>query len=281
MKSIKEIWEEIAGKLADVYEPREARGVAKILLQDVFGIVQSDFLLDEGKKINEKELEKYVDRLLTHEPVQYVTGIAHFYGKEFKVEKGVLIPRPETEELVRLIVDQNTLGKPRVLDVGIGSGCIAISLAHELSARVYGIDISEKAVEVALINSRKLGADCEFSLCNVLETTPNIKDLDILVSNPPYVPNRDKLTMDLNVLDFEPEKALFVPDDNPLKFYRRIAEFGTDALKPAGRLYFEIHEAYAEELKFLVEETGYSEVVIYQDMQGKDRMLSAINSTSR
>ncbi len=281
MKSIKEIWEETAAKLTGIHEPREAKGVAKILLEDVFGVNQTDFLLNEQKQINEGELHEYVSRLLKYEPIQYVTGVAHFYGRKFKVEKGVLIPRPETEELVRLIIDQNELDKPKVLDVGIGSGCIAISLALELATKVYGIDVSKKAIELSRINSDRSESDCEFSLFNILNSDSEIGSLDILVSNPPYVPERDKTEMHRNVVEYEPGVALFVPNDDPLIFYKRIAEFGKKALKSEGKLYFEIHEEYGDELKALIEKIGYSNVCIHQDMQGKDRMLSATNSTSK
>ncbi len=280
MKSVKKIWEETAHKLADVYEPREAKGVSKLLLEDVFGVHQMDFLMNEESKIDEKELKMYVNRLLNYEPIQYVTGAAHFYGRKFKMETGVLIPRPETEELVRLIIDQNDVNQPRILDVGIGCGCIAISLALELSATVYGIDITEKALKLAEVNSKRLGSDCEFITCDILEADPSVKELDVLVSNPPYIPNRDKSAMHQNVLDFEPEDALFVPDDDPLKFYNRISEFGKTALKSTGKLYFEIHEEYGDELKSLVKKLGYTNVCIHQDMQGKDRILSATNSTN-
>ncbi len=280
MKSIKEIWEDTVNKLTDIYEPREAKGVAKILLEDVFGVNQTDFLLNEKKQIDTEELRNYVDKLLKHEPVQYVTGIAHFYGRKFMVEKGVLIPRPETEELVRLIIDQNEIDQPRILDVGIGSGCIAVSLSLELSTKVHGIDISEKALEMASTNSKQLRSECEFSLCNILENDPRINALDILVSNPPYIPIKDKSTMHQNVLEYEPDEALFVPNDDHLKFYSRISAFGRGALKPTGKLYFEIHEEYGEELKQLIQNAGYSNVCIHQDMQGKDRILSATNSAS-
>ncbi len=281
MKSVTKIWEEIADKLTSIYDIREAKAISRVLLEDSFGIKSEDLLIGEGFEIDDQKLTQLLERLLNHEPIQYVVGAAHFYGRKFKIENGILIPRPETEELVSLIVAQNELDQPTVLDIGTGSGCISISLSLELKTQVFGTDISEKALQIARSNSRDLGGKCDFFMSDILMEDPLQTDLDILVSNPPYIPEEDQSTMHQNVLGFEPAKALFVPNEDPLKFYMRISEVGRRVLKNDGRLYFEIHERFAQELAALVEEMGYSNVRIYQDMQGKDRMLSATNSTSR
>ncbi|MEP1094925.1 MAG: peptide chain release factor N(5)-glutamine methyltransferase [Cyclobacteriaceae bacterium] len=281
MHSAKQILDDVVGKIGEKYEPMEARNIAAILLEDSFSISKEDILLDEKVAIDLDRLENCVVRLLQNEPIQYVTGQTHFLGRIFKVQKGVLIPRPETEELVRMIVDANIVVNPKILDVGAGSGCIAISLALETHGKAAGLDVSEDALRIAKENSSALGGSIEFILHDILSSNPPISELDILVSNPPYIPERDKKQMHDNVLGFEPKIALFVSDDNPLIFYQRISTFGKGALKPGGKLYFELHEEYADEVKSLVEDLGYSEVIVHKDMQGKNRMLSATNSANR
>jgi len=218
---------------------------------------------------------------LENKPVQYVTGIADFYNRRFRAGQGVLIPRPETEELVALILKERKSAKPRILDIGVGSGCIAITLALEMESDVFGTDVSEAALELANSNAIQLGARVTFLKHDILAEPLTLDSLDILVSNPPYIPNSDKPLMHNNVLEYEPETALFVSDDDPLIFYQRIAEEGRTALREGGRLYFEIHENYGPQVKGLVESMGYTEVEVHLDMQGKDRVLSATNSASK
>lgn len=279
MHSAKHIFDNIVGKISGKYDYLEARSIASILLEDTFDVRKEDVLLDENVDVDRVRLENCVARLLQNEPIQYVTEQAHFLGRVFKVRKSVLIPRPETEELVRMIVDGNKADSPKILDVGTGSGCIAISLALEVNGKVVGLDVSGDALNIAKENSSALGGSTEFVQQDILNSNPSIAELDILVSNPPYIPEKDKARMHDNVLAFEPNVALFVSDHDPLIFYRRIADFGRQALKVNGKLYFELHEEYANEVKSLIEAMDYSEVKVHPDMQGKSRMLSATNST--
>ena len=281
ISSIKKIVAKLSAQLEQVYEPLEAKNIAKLLLEDRHGVDPADFFEDGEVTVDEGMLQNDLNRLLEHEPIQYVTETAFFYGRKFVINKGALIPRPETEELVHLIVNENEVENPRILDVGSGSGCMTISLEKELKGETMGIDISEQAIEIARRNARGLNSTVSFELCDILVASPSVTDLDILVSNPPYIPSQEKKLMRKNVLEFEPEEALFVPNSNPLLFYRRISELGLELLRSDGKLYFEIHENFGDELKSLIEDLGYRGVTIHKDMQRKDRMLSATNSTSR
>jgi release factor glutamine methyltransferase len=276
MDSMKQVWEETTKQLEKIYERREAENISYLLLEDVFRISKSDVMLDNLQKIDLEKLQGCIGRLLSHEPLQYVTGLTYFFGRKFHIQKGALIPRPETEELVRLIIDENVVENPKILDVGIGSGCIAISLAKELKGEVSGTDVSEDALAIARNNAKSLDANVSFSNHDVLVSDLAEKELDILVSNPPYIPNEERALMNENVIAFEPETALFVPDNDPIVFYKRIAEQGLQALKKGGKLYFEIHENFGTLVKEYLEKIGYSEVKIIKDMQGKERMIRAL-----
>lgn len=276
MKNVKQIWEETAKQLEKVYHPREAENITRCLFEDLFLIKKVDVLSNSSLEIDENQLREAYTRLLNHEPVQYVTGVAHFYGRRFHLEPGALIPRPETEELVDLIIRENSIPNPRVVDIGVGSGCIAITLALELSGQVFATDCSNEALTIASRNAEQLNAPVNFYLHNILAEQLPFGELDILVSNPPYIPAQEKADMHLNVVRYEPELALFVPDEHPLIFYHRLAEAGNDALKEGGKLYLEIHERYGPEVKNLLEGMNYHTVTIYQDMQRKNRMISAV-----
>ena len=281
MQNVKQIWEETAKQLEKVYDGREASNITYLLLEDSFGITRGDILASVNKEVDRDELKRLIDRLLMNEPLQYVTGIADFYGRKFHIAPVALIPRPETEELCSLIISENKSDKPRILDVGVGSGCIAITLSKELESTVFGTDVSEEALVIAKKNAALNHSNAIFYKSNVLTEGLPEKELDILVSNPPYIPLSDKDAMHQNVLDFEPEQALFVPDEDPIIFYKRIADAGRESLKPEGRLYFEIHERFGKEVVSYLNESGFMYVQIHQDMQGKDRMISATNSANR
>ncbi len=216
-----------------------------------------------------------VERLAAGEPLQYVLGESEFYGRRFVVRPGVLIPRPETEELVDRIVHTEG-GRPcRILDVGTGSGCIAVSLALELpGAEVYAADISDVALETAAENCRRLGARVTLRRADALNDLAARfpERFDVIVSNPPYVPAGDRAVMHPNVRDYEPSLALFVPDDDPLRFYRAIARAGRRMLRPGGRLWFEIYERAAAGMTALLEAEGYTQTEIYRDLFDKERM---------
>lgn len=229
------------------------------------------------------ELLRMAERIAKGEPVQYVVGKAEFYGLTFHVEPGVLIPRPETEELVDAVELQNAQAV-RVVDIGTGSGCIAISLSKKFpDAKVEGWDISNDALRIAKGNAELNESNVSFHKVDVLSVSPSEalslaegRRVDVIVSNPPYICDREKSDMERNVLDHEPHLALFVPDEDPLLFYRKIAELGVEILSTGGRLYFEINRAYGRETVLLLEGLGYSNVQLVQDQFGNDRMVCAI-----
>ncbi len=272
--SPRELIERSVQELSGVYDSREARNIIETLFLDAHGLNKTELILDKEINIDLPTFESQLDRLKNHEPVQYVTGIAHFYGREFKVNKDVLIPRPETEELVDWIIQGNQKESPVIWDIGAGSGCIALSLAAEITgSKVFAIDVSEQAMKDARENSDRFGVKSEFIIKDILSEIPAITEPDIIVSNPPYIPDRDRSAMSANVLDYEPEVALFVTNDDPLIFYRRIAEIGIEKLNSGGSLYFEIHEEAGEAVVEIMESLGYSDVELRKDLQGKDRMV--------
>jgi release factor glutamine methyltransferase len=231
-----------------------------------------------------QQAEAIIGRLQQQEPLQYVLGCAHFYGLELEVNPAVLIPRPETEELVDLIVRENT-GRQQLhlLDICTGSGCIPIALSAHLSVeKAYGLDISEPALGVARTNALKYGQPISWLQQDILQEDLALPaaGLDIMVSNPPYVLEQEKTFMRKNVLTFEPHLALFVPDNDALLFYKRISELGLRHLKPEGKLYFEINEQQAAPLVQFMHELGYGEVEVRQDLFGKDRFIRAVARTN-
>lgn len=281
MQNVKQIWKETAKRLEKVYDSRESENIAYLLLEDIFKFSKADIMADIEAKISFESLDSLIERLLDHEPIQYVTGVADFFGRQFSVAPGVLIPRPETEELCDLIIKENQEVHPKVIDVGVGSGCLAITLSLELDTQVIGIDISDEAVAISSMNAEKLKSKVQVVCMDILNKELPEDDLDILVSNPPYIPEDDRNEMLENVLRHEPEVALFVPNDDPILFYKAIAKRGLKSLKNGGKLYFEIHERKGKEIESMLKSLGYTGVMVHQDMQGKDRMVSAINSTNK
>ena len=281
MQNVKQIWKETSKQLEKVYDRREAETIAYLLLEDTFDVKRTDILVQETKDVSLDKFENSINRLLNSEPIQYVTGIADFYGRKFHLSPGVLIPRPETEDLCELIIKENKSARPKIMDVGVGSGCITITLAAELDGDVFGIDVSDKAIEIASGNAERLGIRSTFLISDVLQEELPENNLDILVSNPPYIPFQDQKDMRENVLEYEPEISLFVPDEDPILFYKCIGDCGINSLKSGGKLYFEIHENFGSRVKDYLQKVGYVDVNIHQDMQGKDRMISAINSTNK
>lgn len=260
-----------------LYPESEALNLVDWLLEYHFGLKKVDFL----KFMEERDLPEAFwqdfEKLQSGQPIQYILGKAPFYGRDFLVTPDTLIPRNETEELVYLIKSQNPKSGLKILDVGTGTGCIPITLSLEMKdPEVYAVDISKEALQVAKKNRDLLHAKVDFSQIDILNQIPNLEDLDILVSNPPYVPLSDKEEMHPNVVDHEPHLALFVADSDPLIFYREVGEKGKRMLKHGGRLYFEIYEKAAEAILELLEKQGYDRVTIHKDLNGKDRMLSAV-----
>lgn len=275
----------LAERLTGLYDAREARNIARLLVSERAGIPFSALLTDPEAELRIEGMEEDIARLERGVPVQYVIGSAEFYGRRFTVREGVLIPRPETEELVDRIVRSErrgpgaTVGEApgaiRILDVGTGSGCIAATLALEIpGAELFAAEIAEEALDVAEENFRRLGARV------TLRRTDALTDLagqfpetfDVIVSNPPYVPAGDRAAMHPNVRDHEPAVALFVPDDDPLCFYRAIARAGRRMLRPGGRLWFEIYEHAAEAMCEMLAGEGYTDTEVYRDLFDKMRM---------
>ena len=272
----KEIFDRVLQVAQGVYEGREAAAVAERFCVDVCGFGRFDVALDGSKEcpeVAEGSLQRLLERLSSGEPVQYVVGSTEFYGRRFAVRPGVLIPRPETEELVALVVKENRLAEPRIIDLGTGSGAIAVSLAAEIAgARVEALDISDVAVSVASENAQSNGVGVSVSKGDIFAWSPAPASYDIIISNPPYIPECERGAMERNVTDFEPAEALFVPDDRPLIYYERIAEVAWVALAVEGRLYFEIHETLAEQTARMLEQKGF-EVALHHDMNHKPRMI--------
>ena len=271
---------EIRDALKGYYPDSEALALAKMLLVEVFGFSTLELYGGKDKEFSEKHrsvLDEMIRRLLKNEPIQYIIGIESFFGLTFEVNPNVLIPRPETQELVSWIIeDYQSDDSVRILDIGTGSGCIPISLAKQLSkAEVESWDISEGALEVASRNCERNEVKVLLRQKDVLKATPEGNLYDVIVSNPPYITNKEKVEMESNVLDWEPSLALFVPDEDPLLFYRKIAQLGCDMLKEGGSLYFEINRAYGEETILMLKELGYNQIELKKDSWGNDRMIKA------
>ena len=266
--------ERIRAALEGLYDAREATSIARIAVAEGSGITLSALLTDPEAPAAIDGFEQTVARLAAGCPVQYLLGSAESLGRRFAVGEGVLIPRPETEELAAWVA-RDERGAAAILDVGTGSGCIAATLALELPrTRLYAADISERALAIAAANCRTLGARVALrradALADLAEVFP--EPFDAIVSNPPYVPECERAAMHPNVRDYEPREALFVPDDDPLRFYRAIARAGRRMLRPGGRLYFEIHPPFAETMRRMLGEEGYAGTEVRDDLFGKPRM---------
>jgi release factor glutamine methyltransferase len=264
--------------LLALYEEREVANISALLFESILGWNRSDLILSQSAHISESEMLRFhfaLKKLKQGIPVQYVLGQAWFMGLEFIVNPSVLIPRPETEELVALILqDKTTTEKAiQILDVGTGSGCIAITLAAALpKATIHAVDVSPEALEVALQNAEKNGVNISFMQCDILQDLPQ-NQFDIIVSNPPYIPEKEEYSMPRQVAANEPHLALFTPDDNPLLFYKRLLSERTQLLRPSGKLYFEIHENFKPQLEEFLSSEKNIAFTFHQDMQNKWRML--------
>jgi release factor glutamine methyltransferase len=281
--TVRQLTTDLSTALQALYPEAEAAAMAGIVAEHLLGLSPLQRRMQAAEPVPAAVLARLPElhrRLLRHEPVQYVLGVADFAGLELEVTPATLIPRPETEELVQLIGEENR-GRAglTLLDVGTGSGCIPLALSRLLAlARSIGVDVSAAALAVARRNAARYAPAVEFEQLDILTQEPQTvgpATLDILVSNPPYVLEKERALMRPNVLDFEPATALFVPDHDPLLFYRRIAGLGRKYLKPGGGLYFEINEQYAAELEDLLCELGYEHAARRPDLFGKDRLLRA------
>lgn len=266
--------------IAASYAETEASALARWILEEEFGFStlelyagkDTDFPMEKRNRLND-----ILVRLARFEPIQYIIGKTEFCGLTLKVSSDVLIPRPETAELVDWIVSDCPQSGLRVLDIGTGSGCIAITLAERMvEAEVSAWDISERALAVARENALRNNVRIAFSCMDVFNEPTGTSVFDIIVSNPPYITESERAEMERNVLDYEPETALFVPDTDPLRFYRRIAHIGNQMLKPGGKLFFEINRAYGSETAAMLKYGGYSQVEVRSDSYGNARMIKAI-----
>lgn len=282
-------------ELSFLNDATEAESFFYIILEKIHHLKRIDLALDVALEVSENDLEKWnkiVSELKTHKPLQYILGETEFFGLRFFVNENTLIPRPETEELVQIIINDfeiaNTLTrKVQLLDIGTGSGCIAISLAKNINtAEVFAIDVSEKALEIANINAENNTVKVNFIQSDILKIS-NLKELvsqnskiettfDIIVSNPPYVRNLEKHEIKANVLEFEPHLALFVEDDDALLFYRKIGALAYKNLSENGKLYFEINQYLGLETQQLLVDLGFKNVKLIQDIYGNNRIISAV-----
>lgn len=275
MTTRRDILRRIATPLVPLYGEREARSIALLAAAESSGLPEAAFLTDPQAEIDLDGIDAVIEQLAAGRPVQYVTGTAPFLGRRFAVREGVLIPRPETEELTVWILREER-DASAILDVGTGSGCIAATLAAELPhAAVAAADLSEATLAVAAENCRALGVRVDLRRADALHDLAEVfpEPFDVIVSNPPYVPQSDRAAMHPNVRDYEPAEALFVPDDDPLRFYRAIARAGRRMLRPQGRLYFEIYHLYADAMRSLLAAEGYTDIRIRNDLFERPRLL--------
>ena len=275
-------YNEMWRKLAQEYDEGEAKAVARMVYEVRYGLTLSDIYIGKDTQLSldcQTELEEITKRLIEHEPVQYILGQADFCGRTFHVEPGILIPRPETEHLCRLITKHAAIGFPNrtILDIGTGSGCIAITLALDIpNSQVTAWDISPIALRVARGNAEQLGAQVNVVENDMLQQTYQVApQWDLIVSNPPYICDSEAEQMEANVLDYEPEIALFVPDDNPLQFYVPIMNYAQSALHPGGELWLETNPLYEEIIEERLLELGFN-VTAHDDQFGKTRFIQAI-----
>ncbi len=279
--TIQQINNQLKNKLKNVYSNAEIQQLLFLIYKKAANLSKIQVLTNYEMQIpehNYNEITDIANRLANNEPIDYIIGETEFFNLQFIVNPSVLIPRPETEELVHwVLTDYNK--KQKILDIGTGSGCIAVSLAKNMqNAEVFAVDISKQALETAKKNAQNNGAKINFAECNILNADYTLlpQGIDIIISNPPYVRQSEKTFIKPNVLDYEPELALFVTDNNPIVFYKEIALAGKKILNNNGLIFFEINEALAKEVKNMLEELQYSQIEIRKDINGKKRMVKAM-----
>jgi len=278
LANLKHAWKEA---LENFFPRQETNQLLNSLILHYTGYSRTDQALNQNYRLSESEMisiNQAVKRLLKEEPIQYILGVSEFFGLQLKVNPAVLIPRPETEELVELILKQNKQECMNILDIGTGSGCIALALKSQLpQSNLMAFDVSEEALSIASTNARDLQLEVAFYHCDILSASDceHGHNFDIIVNNPPYVTALDKQEMKNNVLDFEPNLALFVQGDDPLLFYRCIANYALDHLNMGGKIYFETNENFGIETASLLESLGFKQALVFQDIHGKNRFVSA------
>lgn len=269
----------IQHELKGLYSPGEIGSLTRLILEKEFGMSFSDILACKFNNLSDAQMRKIAEivaRLKNFEPVQYVLGEAYFFELPFYVNSSVLIPRPETEELVQWILETAPKKPIKILDIGTGSGCIAVTLAKKMpSAEVHAWDISENALEIARKNAARNGVEVFFSKKNILQQPVWEDKFDVIVSNPPYIAESEKTEMGKNVLNFEPHLALFVPDNNALIFYEKIADFALTNLNKGGKLFFEINRAKGIEIEQMLQQKGFTDIERKKDISGNERMIMA------
>ncbi len=283
MKNSKEIFRDLQQQITLKGDHDEIQSILYLITEDVLGLSRAEIVAEKSillPDIQQKSLSNIIKRVNAHEPIQYILGSTYFYGRKFKVNSSVLIPRPETELLIEEVlkeIDPFTPGT--ILDIGTGSGCIAITLAKELpEKRVLAVDISEDALAVAQENASNLNASVEFHKLNALTDVFPFPELDIIVSNPPYVTLSEKASMKKNVTEYEPHVALFVPDDDPMIFYNAITTKAFSLLKARGKVFVEINEKFGNSVAAVFRNAGFASTRIVKDLQGKDRIVMATKS---
>ena len=274
----------IINYLDGIYDNNEAESIAYIILEDELKMSKIDLIINAGNIVNEKSVDRIQEILVQLEqnkPIQYILGYADFYDLKISVNENTLIPRQETELLVHKIIEFNKSRKNiNILDIGTGTGCIAISLAKHLKANITAVDFSKKAIETANQNAKTNNANVRFEVLNIITNQQKKCDTkyDIIVSNPPYVTNAEKKQMQNNVLDYEPHSALFVDDNNPLEFYDAITKFAKNNLKQGGQLWFEINEQFGTQTKQLLQNNQFINIKIIEDLNDKDRIVFGVYS---
>jgi len=286
--TINSAYQYLKNNLTDIYDERESANIAELIIEKISGLKRTERILNKQQPLKIEQIntiENYLQELINHKPVQYVLNEAWFAGMKFFVNENVLIPRPETEELVEWIVQDAGLSLTAyhspltILDIGTGSGCIAIALKNKIkNADVFAIDISEPALKIAASNAQESNTDINFSKADILQNQIkiNMPLFDVIVSNPPYITKKESSEMHTNVIAYEPHVALFVPDENPLLFYNAISDFALSHLKEKGSLYFEIHENFANDIVNLMQQKGFQSIEIKKDLQQKNRMVKAV-----
>ena len=279
--TVKYFHNKFIAELLGIYSGEEAGAMASILLQDVLGLSRADVVMKGDENIDAGKLRFLNDvltRLKNEEPLQYILGRTEFYGLDILLNPDVLIPRSETEELIAWVLNTVNTETPKILDFGTGSGCIPLALKKNLpKSKITGVDKSQKALKLAKKNGRSLNLDVEFLAFDILRDAPSkMGTVDVVVSNPPYVRFSEREKMNSNVLKYEPHMALFVKDEDPLIFYRKIADIGKQILKESGLLFFEINEEFGNEILSLLRDKGYENTELRKDLNGKDRMVKAL-----
>jgi release factor glutamine methyltransferase len=279
--SVADIIHSFNNDLKDIYPAEEIKGFVRWSFQFVCGFSIIELTLKRNDILIENKTEALlviIQKLKSNQPIQYILGETEFYGLKISVNENVLIPRPETEELVDWIIKENKKQKVSILDIGTGSGCIAIALKKNIqSSTIIAIDVSTEALNLAKENAILNNVDIDFRKVSILDKNEwkMLQDIDIIVSNPPYILEKEQTLMEKNVIEFEPHLALFVPDDDALLFYRSIVEFASEKLKPNGKIYFEINEEMGNAISNLLSDNNFKNIVIKKDLRGKDRMIKA------